>query len=305
MAKIKILCTGSGGFLLSNFIRYTLKNHSDKYSIVSLDRCDSKKVLNTIYSNKGHNFNIGDITDDHIVDVIFELEKPDYVVHGAAKTSIKDSIESTNDFINTNVLGTQNIIKACIKHNVEKIIYLSTDKINVDNPSNPFVATKGAAELLIKAASNVHNLKYNIVRICNNFGPRQSKNKLIPMIITNVLKNEPVLIHDQGMQVRDWIHVQDSCSAVLKIIELGKDNETYNVSAKQEYTNIEVFQIICNMLEKGHDLIKFIPNEPGHNYNCTITNDKIKQLGWEPSFKFKNGLIHTISWYKNNSWFVK
>jgi dTDP-glucose 4,6-dehydratase len=197
--KKKILCTGSGGFIFSNFVRYTLKNSSD-YSIVSIDRCDDKNILNTIYSNKGHEFYIGDISDSHFVNIIFEIEKPDYVIHGAAKSFVDDSISGAKDFVTSNVLGTQVIIDACLKYDVKKMLYISTDEVygqlkseddvswdeSCDiNPRNPYSATKASGELLVRTAGETHGLNYNITRSCNNYGPRQPRRNLIPVIISD------------------------------------------------------------------------------------------------------------------------
>jgi dTDP-glucose 4,6-dehydratase len=317
--KKKILCTGSGGFIFSNFVRYALKNNSN-YSIASIDRCDDKNILNTIYSNKGHEFYIGDISNSHFVNVIFEIEKPDYVIHGAAKSFVDDSISGAGEFVNSNVLGTQVIIDACLKYNVKKMVYISTDEVygqlksedeaswseSCDiNPRNPYSATKASGELLVKAAGETHGLNYNITRSCNNYGPRQPRRNLIPVIISNIIEKKEVPIFGSGMQVRDWIHVQDNCQAILDVLEKGEDRNIYNISAKQEFTNVEVFQEVCNVLGGGYDLLKHVKDRPGHDFRYSINNDKIKDLGWAPTFKFKEGINHTVNWYKNNLWFVK
>lgn len=318
MSKMKLLVTGSGGFIFSNFVRYVLKNYST-YSVASIDRCNSPKVLNTIYSNKGHSFHIGDVADEHFVNVIFEMEKPDYVIHGAAQSFVEHSPKEALEFIHSNVLGTQVITNACITHNVKKLLYISTNEVygqlgqegNAWNeeqpiqPRNSYSATKAAGELIVKAASNTHGLNYNIARICNNYGPRQPNYNLIPLIITNILNNKEVPIYGRGEQIRDWIHVQDNCSALLKILESGNNNDTYNISAKQEFMNIEVFHEICNVLGRGHELLSFIKDRPGHDFRYAITNDKLKELGWKPEFKFRDGLFHTIKWYQNNTWFLR
>lgn len=319
MSKTKLLITGSGGFIFSNFIRYVLKNYST-YSIASIDRCDSPKVLNTLYSNKGHNFHIGDVADSHFVDRIFELEKPDFVIHGAAQSFVDYAIRDAKDFVHSNVLGTQVIIDNCLKHNVKKLVYISTDEVygqlkndsepawNEESPlgpRNPYSASKAAGELLVKAAGDTHGLVYNITRSCNNYGEKQPNRNLIPAIITNILHNKEVPIYGTGMQIRDWIYVQDNCLAILKVLENGADNQTYNITAKQEFTNIEVFHEICNVLGRGHNLLKFVDDRPGHDFRYAITNDKIKEIGWKPSFKFRDGLAKTIKWYENNLWFVR
>lgn len=322
MSKKKILVTGSGGFILSNFVRYVLKNYSDLYTIISIDKCTDQNVLNTIYSNKGHSFHIADICDNHIIDTIFQLERPDYVIHGAAESFVDTSIDNPQIFTKTNVVGTQVIVDACVKYGVEKLIYISTDEVygqliseqspswnesSSINPRNPYSASKAAGELLVKAAGETFGLNYNITRSCNNFGPRQNKRNLIPKIVGNIIKGIDVPIYGKGEQIRDWIHVQDNCSAILKVLENGTNREIYNISAKQEFSNIEIFNNICNLLKEfdGHKLLKFVEDRKGHDFRYSITNTKLKEIGWEPSFNFKSGLQHTVQWYYNNQWIYR
>jgi len=324
MGRTKILCTGSGGFIFSNFVRQILKFNPPsvkaKYEVVGVDKCTLPKVLNTIYTNRGHKFHIGDVTDRHFMNIIFELERPDIVIHAAAETFVDNAIEDANKFVKTNVEGTQVIIDMCLKWNVKRCVYISTDEVyghlvsedlsswtehSILNPRNPYSATKAAGELLIRAAHETHGLPYNITRSCNNYGPRQPVRNLIPKIIANIHHERPVPIFGQGMQIRDWIHVQDCCAAIIKIIEDAPLNEIYNISAKQEYTNIEVFHEICNILGRGHDLLKFVEDRRGHDFRYSINNQKMLDLGWEPKFKFKAGLEHTVDWYMKNTWFLK
>jgi len=324
MSKIKILCTGSGGFIFSNFVRQVLKLNPPsikaKYEVIGVDKCVLPKVLNTIYTNKGHRFHIGDVVDKHFMNVIFELERPDIVIHGAAESFVDDSITDATKFVRTNVEGTQVIIDMCVKWDVKRCVYISANHVyghltsedepawnenTVLNPRNPCSATKAAGEMLIKAAHETYGLPYNIIRACNNYGPRQPVRNLIPKIIANINHDQPVPIYGQGMQIRDWIHVQDNCSAIIKIIEDAPLNEIYNVSAKQEYTNIEVFHEVCNILGRGHSLLKFVDDRKGHDFRYSADNTKLLKLGWEPKFKFKPGIEHTIDWYMKNTWFMK
>jgi dTDP-glucose 4,6-dehydratase len=318
MGKVKLLVTGSAGFIFSNFIRYVLKNHAN-YQIISVDRF-SHKTLNSIYRNKGHIVHIGDVTDPHFIDMVFTLEQPDYVIHGAAESFVDHSIDETQKIVHSNVIGTQVIVDACVKHKINKLIYVSTDEVyghltsDTDpswsedamlNPRNSYSATKAAGEMIVKAAANIYGLNYNITRSCNNYGPKQSVRNLIPVIISNILNNKDVPIYGQGMQIRDWIHVQDNCSAILNILENSSNEEIYNISSKQEFSNVEIFQEVCNTLGRGHNLLKFVKDRPGHDFRYSVTNDKIKKLGWNPSFKFKDGIVHTVNWYVNNSYFIR
>jgi len=319
MSKTKLLVTGGAGFIFSNFVRHVLKNYGDQYQVISVDRF-SRKSLNSIYRNKGHIVHIGDVADPHFIDMVFTLEQPDFVVHGAAESFVDHSIDEALKFVHSNVMGTQVIVDACVKHNIKKLIYISTDEVygqltSEDDapwdesatlaPRNPYSATKAAGEFLVTSAGNTHGLCYNITRSCNNYGPKQPVRNLIPVIINNILNEKPVPIYGQGMQVRDWIHVQDNCSAILHVLNHGVQGEIYNISAKQELKNIEVFQEICNVLGRGYNLSEFVKDRPGHDFRYSITNDKIKSLGWSPTFKFKNGIAHTVDWYVKNKNFMR
>jgi dTDP-glucose 4,6-dehydratase len=225
-----------------------------------------------------------------------------------------------NAFVSSNVLGTQVIINACLKHQVQKLIYVSTDEVYGHltnegdpswkedaplNPRNPYSATKAAGELLVKAANQSHGLIYNITRSANNYGPRQTQEKLIPKTIKCILDGSKIPVYGQGLQMREWIHVADNCDGILTVLEKGKDNETYNISSNQEMHNIELVQKLCNIMEKGHDLISFVDDRPGHDFRYSVDNTKIKELGWKPSYKFKDGIANTVEWYLSNQWFLK
>ena len=315
----KVLVTGSGGFIFSNFIRRALYNKTE-YTFVSIDLCKGPNVLNNIYANKGHKFYIGDVADRHFVNVIFELERPDIVIHGAAETFVDDSIKGADPFIHSNVFGTQVIIDACLKWKVERLIYISTDEVYgqltsesdpawkedaVISPRNPYSASKASGELLVKAANQTHGLNYNITRCCNNYGPRQQTRNFVPKIIRSILKEESMPIFGKGAQMREWIHVDDHYLAIMTILNSGKINETYNISIGHKFSNLEVFHEICNIFERGHCLLNFVDDRPGHDFRYSVDSSKLRSLGWKPTFKFKQGLAHTCSWYDKNPWFWK
>lgn len=317
--KKKILVTGSCGFIFGNFLRQ-LVYEKQPYQLISLDRVNSNS-LNSMYWNKNHTFHIADIRDPHIIDTIFQLEKPEIVVHGAAETFVDYSLTDPNSFVTSNVLGTQNIINSCLKHKVGKLLYISTDEVygqltsedekswtesDVLNPRNPYSATKAAGELLIKAAHESFGLNYNITRSSNNYGPRQTPEKLIPKIIKCILEDKTIPIYGQGLQIRDWTHVTDNCSAIFSVLQNGKDNEIYNISSNQEFANIEVVHHICNIVGKGYDLISFIEDpRKSHDFRYSIDTSKVRSLGWKPKLKFKEGIADTVQWYLNNQWFLK
>ena len=314
--KTKLVCTGSGGFLIGNFIRKAIYE-KHPYNIVSVDKV-STNATNSIYWNKNHTFHIADLRDSHVVDTIFQFEKPDIVLHGAANTS--DDLDP-NSFITNNILATQNVINACVKHKVSKLVYCSTDQIygqltseqdlpwteeSIPNPRNQYSTSKYCGELLIKEANYSHELNYNVIRFSNNYGPRQMCEKLIPKTIKNIINDISIPIYGQGLQMRDWTHVFDSCSALLTVLSDGKLNEIYNVSANQEYTNIEVVQRVCNIMEKGHNLLSFVTDPmKSRDFRYSLDCSKIKKLGWETKIKFKEGLVESYNWLNNNQWFMR
>lgn len=311
----KVLVTGSAGFIFGNFIRKALFNKSN-YTFASIDRCDGPNAIHSIYSNKSHQFYPVDITSKHFVNMVFSIERPDIVIHGAAETFVDDAIADASGFITSNVLGTQVIVDSCVKWDVERLIYISTDEVygqlksETDSswvessplaPRNPYSASKAAGELLVKAARETHGLKYNITRSCNNYGPRQHRRNLIPKIIKSILSNQEMPIYGKGMQLREWLHVEDNCSAIMKIMEFGGEDETYNISTGHEFTNLEVFHELCNIANRGHNLLNFVEDRPGHDYRYSTDSSKLRSLGWKPSYKFKNGLYQTFSWYEKNA----
>ena len=320
----KVLITGSCGFICSNFVRkivYEANRNREKYpyAIASVDKVSGNP--NMVYYNANHSFHVADIRDQHVMDVIFNLERPDIVIHAAAETFVDHSLSDPNAFITSNVLGTQVVVNACVKHGVEKLIYISTDEVYGQltsesdkpwteeeplNPRNPYSASKAAGELLVKAAHTSFGLIYNITRSSNNYGPRQTPEKLIPKAIKCIEEGNKIPIYGQGLQIRDWTHVYDNCSAILQVLTHGKPNEIYNISANQEFPNIEVIQSVCNAMEKGHDLISFIDDpRTGHDFRYSIDTTKIRELGWKPAYKFKEGIVDTVEWYSKNKYFLK
>jgi dTDP-glucose 4,6-dehydratase len=313
----KVLITGSCGFIFSNFIRRAIYE-KQPYSFVSIDRVSSN--ANAVYANKNHVFHLADLRDAHIIDKIFQFEQPDIVIHGAAESFVDYSLSDPNSFVTSNVLGTQVVINSCLKHKVERLIYISTDEVYGQltsesdppwteesdlNPRNPYSASKACGELLVKAAHQSHGLIYNITRSSNNYGPRQTSEKLIPKAIKCILNDQKIPIYGQGLQIRDWTHVYDNCAAILTVLNQGEPNQTYNISANQELPNIEVIQKICNAMGKGHSLISFVEERPGHDFRYSIDSSKIRDLGWKPSYKFKEGIVDTVEWYKINQWLLK
>lgn len=309
----KIIITGSCGFLMGNFLRKAIYE-KQPYQFTSIDRVNDN-AANSVYWNKSHTFHIADIRDQHIVDTLFQFDPPDVVIHAAS-----ESENESNSFITSNVLGTQVIINACLKHKVKKLIYISTDKVygqlnsetdaswtedTLLNPRNAYAVTKAAGEQLVKSACELQGLTYNIIRLSNSYGPRQSLNKLVPKTIKSIIKEEKISVYDQGLQIRDWTHVFDACAGIINILNNGKDNEIYNLSSGQEFSNIEVVQKICNAMNKGHNLINFVEVGRPQDFRYAMNTSKIKELGWKPEYKFKDGIVDCINWFIANKWILK
>lgn len=305
----KILVTGSGGFIFSNFIRKALYNKSE-YTFVSIDVCNGKNVLNNIYANKGHKFYIGDVADNHFIDVIFEIEKPDIVIHGAANNS-----NNSKELIHSNILGTQNILEACSKWSIEKLIYISSDKVYAPSellsatetsmlePKNMYASTKLAGEFLVK----ISKIPYTILRLGNCYGQRQQTYNFIPQVISSLLDNKELTIAVNGTQLNEWTYIEDICSGIMTVLEnnYNSTNQIYNVSSGCEFSYMEVFNEICNIFERGYDLIKFVEPSMSELHRYATNSNKLKSLGWKPSFKLKTGLHQTCSWYEKNPWYLR
>ena len=298
----KILVTGSGGFIFSNFIRFLLKNSQD-FEIVSIDNCSSTGALNTIYSNKHHNLHIGDVTDKNFINTVFELEKPDFVIHGAASD------------VNSNIIGSYIIAESCNKYKVQKLILISSDQVygpidsdsfsenDLTNPITIFSSSKASAELMVKSVFQ----NTSILRLSNVYGPRQS-NGFISKIISSIINNKEVCLNGDGTYQKEWLYVLDACNAIYSVL-LSENCSTYNVSSGQEYKDIEVFNIISNIFEKEYDfqncflLLSF--DKSKNEFRYSSESSKLKKLGWRPDWKFKDGISHTVNWYLNNKWFLK
>ena len=304
-----LLITGTGGFIFGNFVNY-IKNNNLNYNIICVDKKYAEHIL-----LGEHEFQYAaDITDVKKIDDIFHTTNPDIIIHGAAETAVDHSIKDPMAHYHTNVIGTGNLINAAVKYNVKKFVYISTDEVmghlenDTDpgfteltqlNPRNPYSASKASGELLLTAAANTYGLKYNITRCSNNYGPMQTSNKLIPRMIKSVLEGQTIKIFGEGAQIRDWTHVDDNCAAIIKILTHGRDNEIYNISANQEYTNITVAKALCDIMGKDYSTIEMIPDpRPGHDFRYSVNSDKLRKLGWEPKHKLLEESLHQcVDWY--------
>ena len=314
----KILVTGGAGFIGANFIYYMLNKYSN-YKIVNLDKLTyASKIenLNEASKNKNYKFIKGDICDKDLVFDVFDKEKFDIVVNFAAESHVDKSILNPEEFVNTNVHGTQILLDASLKYNVKRFHQVSTDEVYGDlpldrkdllfnesnniNPSSPYSASKASADLLVKAYNKTYNLPITISRCSNNYGRFQHEEKLIPLMISNALNNKSLPVYGNGENVRDWLHVYDHCSAIDKIIHNGKVGEIYNVGGNNEKSNIEIVKLILKTLNKSENLITYVEDRKGHDLRYAIDSTKLKkELNWKPKYRVDDGLYETIMWYKN------
>lgn len=322
---MKIIVTGGAGFIGSNFIYYELDNYPED-EIICLDKLTYAGNLETLeiaLKNPKFKFVKGDIADRKFVYDLFEKEKPDIIVNFAAESHVDRSIENPEIFLQTNVIGTSVLMDACRKYGIKRYHQVSTDEVYGDLPldrpdlfftettplhtSSPYSASKASADLLVQAYHRTYNLPTTISRCSNNYGPYHFPEKLIPLMIANALNNKKLPVYGKGENVRDWLYVEDHCSAIDLIIRKGKVGEVYNIGGHNEKTNLEVVKTIIKELGKSEDLIEFVTDRPGHDRRYAIDPTKIhNELGWLPATKFTDGIKKTIDWYlTHKSWWEK
>jgi dTDP-glucose 4,6-dehydratase len=314
--------TGGAGFIGSNFVRYMLNKHQD-YKIVNLDLltyAGNIKSLDDVKDNPNYLFVKGDIADNKLVDKIVSDNKIDVIINFAAESHVDRSITNPDIFVKTNVLGTQNLLEVAKKYKIEKFFQISTDEVYGSlgktgfftektplSPNSPYSASKASADLLVMAYHHTFGLNVNITRCSNNYGPYQFPEKLIPLFITNALDNKQVPLYGDGLNIRDWLFVEDHCSAIDTVLHKGKNGEIYNVGGNNEKTNKYITDTILKYLGKDSSLIKYVADRLGHDRRYAIDATKIKEeLGWEPKYKFEQAIEKTIEWYLNNKdWWEK
>ncbi len=320
--KVKLLVTGGAGFIGSYFIKYMLQKYSD-YKIVNLDLLTYAGNLETLKdadTNVNYKFVKGNIVDKVFVEDLFEKEQFDVVVNFAAESHVDRSVSDPNVFVKTNIMGTQVLLDVARKYNILRYHQISTDEVYGDlpldrpdlffmentplNPSSPYSASKAAADLLVIAYQRTYNIPVTLSRCSNNYGPYHFPEKLIPLIITRAITNQAIPVYGDGLNVRDWIYVEDHCSAIDCILHNGKEGEIYNIGSHDERSNLEVVKTILKELNKPETLIAFVKNRPGHDLRYAIDSSKLhKELGWGPKCNFEEGIKKTIKWYvENESW---
>lgn len=309
-----MLITGGAGFIGSNFVHYIFKNHPD-YSVTVLDKLTYAANLDNLKDVEAlpnYKFVAGDICDIRLVDAL--VAENDVVVHFAAETHVDRSIEAPAAFIQTNVVGTQTLLDACVKYD-RRFHHISTDEVfgflplgglkkfheyTPYDPSSPYSASKAASDHLVRAYGRTYGLRYTITNCSNNYGKFQHSEKLIPKTILNALKNEKITVYGTGLNVRDWISVWDHCAAVDLVLRKGKIGETYLVGGDSPRSNLEVIRKILEILGKGDELIEFVEDRKGHDPRYELSCKKIKEdLGWSKLFDFETGLRQTVEWYQH------
>ena len=315
----KLLVTGGAGFIGANFVYYLLDNRPD-VSIVCVDSLTYAGNMSTLaraMEDSRFTFYRQDIRDRAGIDAIFEAEKPDAVVNFAAETHVDRSIEDPEIFLKTNVLGVQVLMDACRAHGDIRFHQVSTDEVYGDLPldrpdllftestplhaSSPYSASKAGADLLALAYHRTYGLPVTVSRCSNNYGPYQFPEKLIPLMIANALADKPLPVYGKGLNVRDWLYVEDHCKAIDLILEKGTIGQVYNIGGHNEMRNIDIVKLICQALDKPESLITFVTDRKGHDLRYAIDPAKIHaELGWTPETAFADGIKKTIRWYLDN-----
>ena len=314
-----IIVTGGAGFIGSNFIYYEQAAHPED-KLVCIDKltyAGNLETLSDAMKNPNFRFIKADICDRTTMTGLFEEERPDIVVNFAAESHVDRSIEDPGIFLQTNIIGTQVLMDAARKVGVKRYHQVSTDEVYGDLPldrpdllfteetplktSSPYSSSKAAADLLVNAYHRTYGLPTTISRCSNNYGPYQFPEKLIPLMIANALADKPLPVYGEGLNVRDWLYVEDHCRAIDLIIRQGKEGEIYNIGGHNEMRNIDIVKMICKELGKSETLIKHVTDRKGHDMRYAINPDKIhRELGWLPETKFADGIKKTIRWYLEN-----
>ncbi len=313
---MKLLITGGAGFIGSNFVRYWLRRHpADQVS--NLDKLTYAGNLQNLEGlPAGHQWVRQDICDPGVED---RMEGVDAVLHFAAESHVDRSIDSSEAFVRTNVLGTQRLLEAAREKRVGRFIHISTDEVygalgvsgkfseeTPLRPNSPYAASKASAEWLARSYFQTYRLPVIITRSCNNYGPYQHPEKLIPLMTTNALQGLPLPVYGEGAQIREWLHVEDHCRALELVLERGRPGEVYNLGSGEEQSNLVVVQTILRLLDKPRSLIRFVADRPGHDFRYALDSGKARrELEWQPAIGFETGLEQTLRWYRENHHWVE
>ena len=332
----KLLVTGGAGFIGSNFIQYILDKQQDLVLLLDLDLltyAGNLENLEPVKDDPRYRFVKGDIRDKTLVEKLFAEYDFDTVVHFAAESHVDRSILEPEVFLTTNIIGTQTLLDAAKRHwNLDpdnkhsreyrpgvRYLQVSTDEVygalgktgmftetTPLAPNSPYSASKTGADLIVRAYHQTYGLPVNITRCSNNYGPYQFPEKLIPLMIHNARQDKPLPVYGDGMQIRDWLHVKDHCSAIATVLEKGKTGEVYNIGGNNEKANIQIVRLILEALGKPESLITYVQDRPGHDRRYAIDNTKItRELGWAPAYTFEEGIKETIRWYLDHPGWVE
>ena len=313
---MKILVTGGAGFIGSNYIRMMINRYPD-IEITNLDKltyAGNPENLRDISdpANPAYSFVKADICDPEAVSKA--MEGVDAVVHFAAESHVDRSIKESSVFVTTNVLGTNTLLSCALESDIDKFIHVSTDEVygSIDEgsftetdplaPSSPYSSSKAGSDLLAMSYHTTYGLPVSITRCTNNFGPYQYPEKLIPLFITNLMEGEKVPVYGSGLNIRDWIYVDDHCSGIDFVLNNGNSGEIYNIGGGSELTNLEITNRILEMLDKDDTMIRYVEDRKGHDLRYSLDCTKLKNMGWKPDFDFDTALEFTVKWYVDNRW---
>ena len=320
---MKLLVTGGAGFIGSNFVRMALTDKFSDFNVEQLTVLDlltyagDEENLKPIASDKRYKFVKGDIRDLELAKKL--MQDADQVVHFAAESHVDRSIEGGSEFVSTNVMGTQVLLDAAKSSNIKRFVHVSTDEVygSISEgswpedhpllPNSPYSASKAGSDLLVRAYNRTHKLDTVITRCSNNYGQYQFPEKVMPLFITNIIEGKKVPLYGNGLNVRDWLHVDDHCRGIALALTKGRAGEVYNIGGGTELTNVELTHKILKAMGVGEEFIQPVEDRKGHDLRYSVDISKInKDLGYSPQVNFEEGLEQTISWYKNNeAWWKK
>lgn len=311
----KILVTGGAGFIGSNFIRNMFSSRD--YFIVNLDAltyAGNLENLSVIENHPNYRFVRGSIQNEEICDYLFAKYHFDGVINFAAESHVDRSISNARPFVDTNITGTLVLLETARRYGVKKFLQVSTDEVYGSlgktgyfvestplSPNSPYSASKSSADQLVMVFYHTYNFPSVITRCSNNYGPYQFPEKLIPLMLLNALEDKPLPVYGDGMNVRDWLHVDDHCTGILAAYEKGRTGEVYNIGGSNEKTNIEIVRLLLEITGKDDSLIKYVKDRLGHDRRYAIDSTKIQnELGWKPEIDFRNGLANCVQWYMDH-----
>jgi dTDP-glucose 4,6-dehydratase len=312
---MKVIVTGGAGFIGSAFVRMLIS--AGQHRVINLDKltyAGNLDNLEPVADSPNYRFVRGDVADAEIVDTLIEEEQPDAVVHFAAESHVDRSILSPSASFETNLRGTFTLLEVVRKRKVPRYVHVSTDEVygsleeplEADEsyplkPSSPYSASKAGSDLLALSYFTTFKCPILVTRASNNYGPYQFPEKLIPLMISNALEDKALPIYGDGMQVRDWLYVDDHCRAILAVLSKGREGEVYNIGGSRSLPNIDVVRMILNAVGKPDSLMKTVTDRPGHDHRYALTSKKLeRETGWAPQVPFEEGLQSTVDWYRNN-----